>query len=176
MLKRTFLFLIFAASILSCGLAQACDAERFVLSAGRAFTVASHRGSPSAFSSAAGNYADLRGIALSALGPHRSKLPAGKESEYVRLAQGFIGKFMSRYSSRFNAAGMAVTSCSGNVVSAQAGGRKLIFRVSRRGGGFILQDVNISSIWLVGQLRSTFTGVINRNGGDINALWSYLRS
>ena len=175
MLKPTFAAFSCASLLLSFSAAQACDAEKFVLSAGRAFTVASHSGSASAFASAANNYADMRGIALFALGPHRKELPPGKESEFVRMAQGFMGRFMSRYASRFNAAGMAVTGCSGNVINAQAGGRKLIFRVAKRGSGFVLQDVNVSSIWLAGQMRSTFTGVINRNGGDINALWDYLK-
>jgi phospholipid transport system substrate-binding protein len=175
MLKKTFAAVSLVGFLHSIGPAQACDAENFVLSAGRAFTVASHRGSPSAFASAASNFADMRSIALFALGPHRKKLSAGKEGEFVRLAQGFMGRFMSRYASRFNAAGMQVTSCSGSIVNAQAGGRKLVFRVSRRGGGFVLQDVNVSSIWLAGQMRSTFTGIINRNGGDIGALWDYLK-
>jgi phospholipid transport system substrate-binding protein len=175
MLKATFAAVSLLGLIVSVTPVHACDAEKFVLSAGRAFTMASHRGSPSAFTSAASNFTDMRGIALFALGPHRKKLAPGKEGEFVRLAQGFMGRFMSRYASRFNAAGMQVTGCSGNVVNAQAGGRKLIFRVSKRGGGYILQDVNVSSIWLAGQMRSTFTGVINRNGGDINALWDYLK-
>lgn len=173
MLRATTACLLFFC--LAIGAARACDAENFVLSAGRAFTAASHRGSPTAFTNAASNFADVRGIALFALGPHRKKIPPGKEGEFVRLAQSFMGRFMSRYASRFNAAGMQVTSCSGNVINAQAGGRKLIFRVVKRGGGFVLQDVNVSSIWLAGQMRSTFTGVINRNGGDFNALWRYLK-
>jgi ABC-type transporter MlaC component len=175
MLKMLFTAVSVASLLVSLGTAHACEAEKFVLSAGRAFTVASHRGSPSAFTSAANNFADMRGIALFALGPHRKKLPPGKEGEFVRLTQGFMGRFMSRYASRFNAAGLKVVSCSGNVINAQAGGRKLVFRVSKRGSGYILQDVNVSSVWLAGQMRSTFTGVINRNGGDFNALWTYLK-
>jgi ABC-type transporter MlaC component len=38
-----------------------------------------------------------------------------------------------------------------------------------------VQDVNVGGIWLAGQLRSTFTGVIKRNNGDVGALISYLR-
>ena len=176
MLKSAFAAISLLGVFLSCGPARACDAEKFVLSAGRAFTIASHRGSASAFSSAASNYADMRSIALFALGPHRNKLPPSKEDQFVRDAQAFMGRFMARYASRFNAAGLQITSCSGNIINARAGGRKLAFRVARRGGGFILQDVNVSSIWLAGQMRTTFTGVINRNGGDINALWDYLKS
>lgn len=175
MLKTTVAVISLTSFLIGAGSAKACDAEKFVLSAGRAFTVASHQGSASAFTNAASNYADMRSIALFALGPHRKKLSPGKEGEFIRLAQDFMGRFMSRYSSRFNASGMKVVSCSGNIINAQAGGRKLIFRVSRRGGGFVLQDVNVSSVWLAGQMRSTFTGVINHNGGDINALWDYLK-
>jgi phospholipid transport system substrate-binding protein len=176
MLKEVFAAASLFSLLFSFGPAQACDAEKFVLSAGRAFTAAARSGSSTAFTSAARNYTDMRSIALFALGPHRKKLPPGKENEFVRMAQSFMGRFMSRYASRFNAAGMAVTTCSGNVINAQAGGRKIVFRVAKRGGGYILEDVNVSSIWLAGQMRTTFTGVINRNGGDFNALWDYLKS
>jgi ABC-type transporter MlaC component len=175
MSRKTFTVSCLISLFLCVGPVQACDAEKFVLSAGRAFTAASQRGSPTAFSSAASNFTDMRSIALFALGPHRKKLTPGKEREFVRMAQDYMGRFMSRYASRFNAVGMRVTSCSGNIVNAQAGGRKLIFRVAKRGGGYVLQDVNVSSVWLAGQMRSTFTGVINRNGGNIEALLDYLK-
>jgi ABC-type transporter MlaC component len=152
--------------------AAGCPSEALVMGAGKAFTSASRSGSASAFLFAASRYANTRGIALSALGPHRKKLTKAQETEYVRLAQSFMGKFMAKYSNRFNASGMKVTTCSGNLVTATVGGgRKIIFRV----GGGRVQDVNVGSIWLAGQMRSTFVGVLNRNNGDINALLSYLR-
>jgi ABC-type transporter MlaC component len=150
----------------------ACPAEGLVMGAGKAFTSASKSGSASAFLSAASRYADTRSIAMSALGPHRKKLSKAQEGEYVRLAQTFMGRFMAQYSSRFNASGMKVTTCNGNLVTVSAnGGRKIIFRV----GGGRVQDVNVSSVWLAGQMRSTFVGVLNRNNGSIDALLSYLR-
>jgi ABC-type transporter MlaC component len=159
-------------AMLGSAAAAACPAESLVMGAGRAFTSASKSGTASAFLSAASRYADTRNIVLSALGPHRKKLSKGQEGEYVRLAQNFMGKFMSQYSSRFNTAGMKITTCSGNTVTATAaGGRKIMFRV----GGGRVQDVNVSSVWLAGQMRSTFVGVLNRNNGDINALLDYLR-
>jgi ABC-type transporter MlaC component len=149
-----------------------CPSEALVMGAGKAFTSASRAGSAGAFMNAAARYADMRGIALSALGPHRKKLSKGQEGEYVRLAQNFMGRTMAKYSGRFDSAGMKITTCSANIVSATAnGGRKIMFRV----GGGRVQDVNVSSVWLVGQMRSTFVGVINRNNGDINALLTYLR-
>lgn len=159
-------------TVLATPVAAACPSESLVMGAGKAFTSASKSGSASAFLNAASRYADTRGIVMSALGPHRKKLSKAQEGEYVRLAQGFMGRFMSQYSSRFNASGMKITTCSGNLVTATAnGGRKIIFRV----GGGRVQDVNVSSVWLAGQMRSTFVGVLNRNNGDMQALFSYLR-
>ena len=72
-------------------LAQAdCPAEGFVLSAGNAFLAAARNGSPAAFTSAAARFADLRSIAMFALGPHRKSLPKAKEAEYVALARAYI--------------------------------------------------------------------------------------
>jgi ABC-type transporter MlaC component len=169
-IKVLFLGLsLFVSSTLA---AAACPAEGLVLGAGKAFTSAAKSGSASAFLFAASRYTDTRGIAMSALGPHRKKLSKAQEAEYVRLAQGFMGRFMAQYANRFNASGMKITTCKGNLVTATAsGGRKIIFRV----GGGRVQDVNVSSIWLAGQMRSTFVGVLNRNNGDIKALLTYLR-
>ncbi|NMD07986.1 MAG: ABC transporter substrate-binding protein [Phyllobacteriaceae bacterium] len=153
-----------------------CPAEGFVLSAGNAFLAAARNGSPSAFTSAASRYADLRSIALFALGPHRKSLPKGMEAEYVSLAKAYMGQFMSKHAAKFAGSGLKITTCSGTTVNAStAAGKKLIFRVSGGKGHYRVQDVNAASIWLAGQMRSTFVGVINRNNGDINALFRFLR-
>jgi ABC-type transporter MlaC component len=171
-MKSIVLAIATALVISTSSFASACPSESLVMGAGRAFTSASKSGSASAFLSAASRYADTRGIVMSALGPHRKKLSKAQEAEYIRLAQGFMGNFMAKYSSRFNAAGMKVTTCKGNLVTVSgSGGRKIIFRV----GGGRVQDVNVSSVWLAGQMRSTFVGVLNRNNGDIKALLNYLR-
>jgi phospholipid transport system substrate-binding protein len=166
--------LFFAAAVFYslASVANSCPSEALVLGAGKAFTTASRSGSASAFLSAASRFTDTRSIALSALGPHRKKLTKAQEGEYIKLAQSFMGSVMAKYSNRFNASGMKVTTCQGNLVTVTAdGGRKIIFRVS---GGRV-QDVNVSSVWLAGQMRSTFVGVLNKNNGDISALLNYLR-
>jgi ABC-type transporter MlaC component len=158
-------------------LAGKCDAEGFVINVGNAFISAARAGSPQAFTSAASRYADLRSIALFALGPHRKQLPKAREGEYVALTRAYMGRFMAKHASKFAGSGIQVLSCTGNTVNANiGGGKKLIFRVSGSGGSYRVQDVNASSIWLAGQMRSTFVGVLNRNHGDINALFAYLRS
>lgn len=174
-LLRTFVFA--AAMVTSTASWSAnCPSEGFVLSAGNAFLAAARAGTPQAFTSAASRFADLRGVALFALGPYRKAMPKRMEGQYVALARNYMGAFMAENASKFSGTGLRVQNCAGNTVSATtAGGKKIIFRISGSGGRYRVQDVNVSSIWLAGQMRSTFTGVISRNGGNIGALMNYLR-
>ncbi|MCA0432854.1 MAG: ABC transporter substrate-binding protein [Proteobacteria bacterium] len=158
-----------------------CEAESFVLSAGNAFFAAARSGSAQAFSSAASRYADLRNIALVALGQHRKKLPKAREAEYVQLAQAYMGRFMAGHSARMSGSNLEIVDCavSGKalVVKAKSStGKSLAFRVSKGSGGYRVQDVSVSSFWLASQLRGKFVRVINSGGGDIDALFAFLRS
>jgi ABC-type transporter MlaC component len=165
--------LLAAVSILAPPAWGGCPGEGVAMNAGRAFTAAAQTGSASAFLNAANRFADVRAISISALGPHRNKLTKGQEEEYLRLARIFMGQFMAKHAGRFNTAGMKVVSCSETTVTATANsGRKIIFRVA---GGRV-RDVNVSSIWLAGQMRAKFVGLINRNNGNVEALLDYLRS
>lgn len=136
--------------------------------------------SPAAFSGVASRYTDMTSIALFALGQHRGALPKGKRAEYVALTKGFIGRFMAKHASRFKGTGITVTDCSGSgrnmTVNARlSGGQKVVFKLYKTRSGFLVRDLNVSSIWLAQQLRSTFTGVLRRNNGDVGALLRYLR-
>ena len=153
-----------------------CAAGGFVLNVGQAFASASNKGSAAAFMGAASRYADTRGIAMSALGQHRKKLTRAQEGEYLQLAQAFMGRFMAKYAGSFNVTGLKVSTCNGNIISTTASsGKKIIFRVAKGGGGYRVQDVNVSSVWLASQMRTTFVGVLNRNNGDIRALMKFLK-
>lgn len=83
-----------------------CAAEGFVTSAGNAFMSAAAAGSPQAFTRAASRYADLRSIALFALGPHRKSLPKSREAEYIALSKAYMGRFMSKHASKFAGSGL----------------------------------------------------------------------
>ncbi len=183
MMRSTWPALVFAillgTSIQSAS-AESCDAGSFVSGAGGAFMTAAKSGSAGAFAGAASRYADLHGIAMFALGPHRSNLKKSQEAEYISLTRGFIGRFMAENSSKLAGSGMTVTDCSGSasamVVSTKlSNGKKIVFKVYKTKGGYRVRDVNVSSIWLAQQMRSQFTSVIRRNNGDINALFAYLR-
>lgn len=171
---------LLAAHFLLPGTAAAgCAAEPFVRSAAAAMAEAARARSATAFSNVASRYGDLHGTALFALGPHRGSLKKSQEAEYVRLTRVFMGRFMLKHAQRFTGHGLDITSCTGNrpiVVKVRLkSGQNVIFKIQKTGGGYRVQDLNVSSIWLAQQLRSTFTGVIRRNGGDIGALMTFLR-
>jgi phospholipid transport system substrate-binding protein len=158
----------------------ACDAEGFVTNAGKAFMGAAKSRSAAAFSGAASRYADLNSIAMFALGANRSSLPKSRQAEYVALTRAFIGKVLAKNSSRLRASGISVVSCSGSpkaltVNTRLSGGQKVVFKLYKTRGGYRVRDVNVSSIWLAQQLRSTFASVLRKNGGNIDALFNYLR-
>jgi phospholipid transport system substrate-binding protein len=158
-----------------------CPAAPFVINAGSAIQSAARSRSPSAFAGVAARYTDLRGIALFALGPHRGRLGKGEEGRYVAMTKGFIGRFMAKNANRVSGSGLKVTDCKGGsgryvVTAVMSNGKRVVFRVAGRKGGYRVQDVNVSSVWLAQQLRSSFTGVIRRNNGDIGALYTYLQN
>ncbi len=155
-----------------------CPAEKFIQSAGSAFMNAADNGSPQAFSSAAAKFADLRSLALFALGPYRRNLDPGLEGKYVARAKAFIGKFMADNASHFSGSAITITSCvpnsTGLTVGAKLeGGSSITFRLR---GTNRIEDVNVSGIWMAQTLRSKFTSVISNHGGDMNALMSYLNN
>lgn len=176
-----FLFILLLGGCLPSAAAGACEASAFIINAGKAFMGAARVRSASAFSGVTARYTDLRGISMFALGPHRRLLSQSREAEYLTLTRRFIGRFMVRYSGRFSGSGMTIKDCvtstnSLTVSTRLSNGKKIIFKLHRSKRGFLVRDVNVSSVWLAQQLRSTFVGVINRNGGDINALFAYLRN
>jgi ABC-type transporter MlaC component len=175
-----FLFILLLGGCLSSAAAIACEATAFITNAGNAFMGAARVHTASAFSGATARYTDLRGISMFALGPHRGLLSQAREAEYLTLTRGFIGRFMMKHSARFSGSEITIKDCvaSSNALTVStrlSNGKKIIFKLHRSKRGFLVRDVNVASIWLAQQLRSTFVGVINRNGGDIDALFAYLR-
>jgi ABC-type transporter MlaC component len=178
---RVIALVFVAFSSVSATSHAACDAEGFITNAGKAFIGAARSGSPAAFSGAASRYADLNAIAMFALGANRSSLPKSRQAEYVALTRTFIGKVLAKNAGRLRASSISVVSCSGSpgaltVNTRLSSGQKVVFKLYKTRAGYRVRDVNVSSIWLAQQLRSTFASVLRRNGGKIDALFDYLRS
>jgi hypothetical protein len=166
-----FAFALFAGAPAS-SYAVDCPAAGAVKAAAASFSNAARAHSAASFSSALSRHTNVSSLALFALGPYRKKLPAGRQGEYVRSAHRYMGHLLANNAGRISASGLKVSSCKGNLVETQAGGREITWRVS---GGRI-QDVKVGGVWLAGQLRSKFTGMIRSRGGDVNAFVDALSS
>lgn len=176
-----FLFFLLPGACLPGATAKACEASAFITNVGNSFLSAARRQSASAFSGVASRYTDLHGISMFALGPHRKLLSKAREAEYLALTRSFVGSFLAKHSDRFSGSGLTIKDCVGSknaltVSTRMSNGKKIVFKLYKTKRGFLARDVNVSSVWLAQQLRSTFVGVIKRNGGDINALFKYLRA
>ena len=178
---HVLLFILVLGTCLPSATAKACEAASFITNAGNAFLSAARRQSAGAFSGVASRYTDLRGMSMFALGPHRKHLGKAREAEYLALTRRFIGSFLAKYSNRFSGSGLTIKECAGSknaltVSTRLSNGKKIVFKLHKTKRGFLVRDVNVSSVWLTQQLRSTFVGVIRRNNDDINALFKYLRT
>jgi phospholipid transport system substrate-binding protein len=178
-LQAALTFILFLA-IASPARPATCDAEPFVQTAGQAMLRAARSRSASALAGVVNRYGDVRGLAYFALGAHRNKLPKAKDAEYIALTRDFVGRFLAKYASKFTASSLIVTSCTGDdksmtVTAKLSSGQKIILRLYKTRNGYVARDMNIASIWLGQQMRTTFTGVMNRNGGNINSLMAFLR-
>lgn len=179
MLKQITCTIFLVATLANTAKASSCPAENYIQSAGEAFMSASRSGTASAFSTAASRFADLHSLALFALGIYRQQLPKSRETEYVARTRTFMGKFMAEYGSHFSGNSIVITSCNESAGGLTVGtklstGQTLSFRLRKAGGGYRVQDVSVSSIWLAQTMRNKFTRIISENNGDINALMSYL--
>ena len=179
MFKKTIIAFFLIGVFTNQAGAASCPAESYIQSAGKAFMSASRNGSASSFSSAAARYADLRGLALFALGNYRQNLPKSREAEFVSRAQSFMGSFMAQYGSRFSGNSIVITSCNESPGGLTVGtklstGQSLTFRLRKSGGTYRVQDVSVSSIWLAQTMRGKFTRILSENNGDVGALISYL--
>ena len=152
--------------------AMSCPAADIVRDAASALSSAAQRSSASAFGSVLTRYADVGAIAMFALGKYGSKLPAGRQSEYVANTQRYISQVLMEKSGPFkNSPHLTIETCDGNLVGTSLDGRsKMQWRLS----GARIRDVSVSGVWLAIQLRTTFTDIIRRNRGDISALLDFL--
>jgi ABC-type transporter MlaC component len=177
MKTRNFIFAAMAGlALVALPMAEAraaeCPGANAVRNAAADFIQATRQGSTAAFASALARNADVRGTALFALGQYRKNLPAGRQRQYMQLAQAYMAQFLRQHSGPFRSyRDLTIESCRGNLVETSLAGRsRMVWRLSGRRIG----DVQVSGVWLALQLRSKFTGIIRRNGGSTDALIDFL--
>lgn len=181
---RRFVLAVLAIAFSTFGLmasaeAGSCPAEGFVKSAGQAYDRAAASGSPAAFATAAARFSDLRSLSLFALGKYRKDLPKAREAEYLNLTRNFIGQTLKKHGKGLSGGIVEVLDCESSgggltVTARSASGKKIVFRLSKAGGGYTVRDVNMQGVWLAQQMRSKFTSTIARTG-SIDGLFDYLR-
>ena len=153
--------------------AASCPVADTVRNAGSALMVAARQSSAPAFDSVLARYADVNAIALFALGQYRGALPPAQRAEYVKNTERYITRFLVENSGAFkNSQNLTIDSCDGGLAGTSLNGQsRMLWRLS---GGRI-RDVQVSGVWLGLELRSKFTEILRRNGGNVDALLSFLR-
>ena len=149
---------------------QSCAGANLVQSAANSFAAASQTHSPAAFANAIARYSDTNSIALFALGPFRSRLPAARQEEYFAKVRAFMGRFFADHAGSFANASLQIESCDGHQIRSSAGGREIVWRTS----GARVGDVEVDGVWLAEELRSKFVSVINNGQGNIESLFKFL--
>jgi ABC-type transporter MlaC component len=156
--------------------AEVCPSYRVVQAAAASFNQAAASGSPRAFAAVLDRHADVSRLAMFALGPHRTALPASQRAEYVKLTRHFIGRFLAERAGSFAGAQPTFINCTSDkgftLVDTKVGNQRVVWRVDRNR----IVDVNAAGIWLSLQMRSSFVSVIQRGNGGIAALIDYLRN
>lgn len=162
----------------------ASPAESFVQTVGNSVLAAARNGSVENFRSVLRANADLDTIALFSLGSYRKNLDAGKKAEFVGLVEAYISRVFSENAARLAGESLEVSSsqeASDSVIVKSVlkypDGRStpVTWRLTKRGGGYKIFDVNVEGIWLATTQKTNFVSVLNQNNGDIDALLTYLK-
>jgi phospholipid transport system substrate-binding protein len=128
--------------------------------------------------------ADVRAISLFALGTWRKKLPKNLSGDYIDLVVNYTANSFISYVSQFEGADVAIersssqggfTTVDAKLTYAGGDASQIRFRFADAGNPRV-KDVNVRGIWLSLQLRERFSGLLDRNNGDIAELMEFLRS
>ncbi len=161
-------------------------AEQFVTKVANQAIAAARSGSTSSFRRLVQRHSAISSVALFALGKYRRKLPRSRRREYNSLVTNFVTQLFADNARSFAGQSYVVKSSSARNrkdiivkgVLLFAGGRsaRLEWRVVRSGSRYRIFDVQVKGVWLALQMRQEFVSVLNKSGGDFNALIRYLKS
>lgn len=171
--------------LLSPGLARAQTAGAFVRAIGDEALAAARAHSPDRFRRLLRDNADLPSIAMFVLGRYRANMPNERRGDYFLLFEKYLtGVFLAN--------GSKFVGCCLDIRRVKSQGRNalvwstiapdtgrqpisVIWRLVRRGDGYKIFDVNIEGIWLAVQQRTNVVALLERNNGNIDALFQFLR-
>ncbi len=183
-------------AVFTTGAAQAAGkdaaAEAFVTSvADQALTIISNKsldasGRDAAFTTFLNENADMERIAAFCLGQFLRTPNAEQKAEHLALFKKFVVKI---YLTRLNDYGNEKLTVTGSqpkkdsqiLVMSQISftdGRepvKVTWWLVKANGGYKVFDLNVVGVWLAQEQRSSFTSVINSDGGKFDALIGHLK-
>ncbi len=176
-LAATALTLVLVAGAPS--IAEACGPRGFIKNVSSKMLSAAKSGSTGSFRSLINSYADVNAIGNFALGRYRKLVPASDKAAYQKSMANFMAKTMAQYSKKFRAIGVEVGRCSSSKVTSKLvrnSGRAqpVVWKVRKAGGSYKVVDLQVQNVWLGPLMRTTFSNVIKKGGGNINALYAYL--
>jgi len=173
------------SSVMHVSLANAASpAESYVEKIGNGILSAARAKSVGKFRSLLKRNGAISTIAIYSLGPYRKKLPASRKGEYYKLVTNHISKVFAAHSSKLAGQSLKATSSRSKgksvIVKSKlkySSGKTstVTWRLIKRGRSFKVFDVNVQGIWLANTQKTDFISVMRKNGGDINALFTYLR-
>jgi phospholipid transport system substrate-binding protein len=128
---------------------------------------------------------DLPGVARFVLGPYGRELTATQRQEFVTLFRDALAEAYADRLGQYAGAPFRVTSVRpagdatmvvGSEVMRRDGAPvRIDWQVIRRNGSFLIADVKIDGVSQKLAQRNTFIGIIQRNGGQPNAVIAALR-
>jgi phospholipid transport system substrate-binding protein len=133
------------------------------------------------FSALVSRNANVRSVALLALGPYQKQIPSGQREEFFRLVSDYIAAFFVYYLKDFQGTGLEIKS------SAQQGRSTIVesmisfdgrsdVEVRWRVTSGRISDIKVRGIWLSLQLKKRFTDILRRTKGDFGPLFAELKS
>ena len=136
------------------------------------------------FAALMNRYINLKAIADYALGPHRSKLPAGKRGEFYNLVGNYAAALFVFYVEDFRGTELEILSTAkqgkftviSSAIKLKGGGREQVkWRLTPAGGGYRINDVNLKGVWLTISMKDRFSKVLSKSKGDFAPLFAELR-
>lgn len=195
--SRRSVFLSLAAALFMFSLAPAPakaaepEAEAFVTSvADQAIAIISNRGQgkaarEAAFSTLLNNNADMERIAAFCLGQFLRTPTAAQKAEYLDLFKKFVVKIYLTRLDEYSNEKLVVTGSQARNEKQTLVNSQINFTTGRepvkitwwlvKGSGYKVFDLNVVGVWLAQEQRSSFTSVINNNGGKFDALLDHLK-
>ncbi len=147
------------------------------VAANRFLELVRNGGSRDSFADLLGRHVSVQQIAMFALGKYRRAMPPKQRQTYVNLVNDMLLDTVTKHGKQVRGRAFVVTGSRGNIVKGyiqHASGKQTA--VDLRMVKDRVADVRVQGIWMGFMLRQEFNRVIDSKGGDVTAIFAYLKS